>query len=128
MTPQLASGLARCLTDIGLSLGEYMELMEEAYIQTAVELGERECSRATVNHQAQSLARRRLRSYAGAKRLLVLARLGALPWTPMLVQGPPGADPFSAPVVGHPWIVSVDRVCLHARNRRLIRAMRDDCN
>jgi hypothetical protein len=128
MTPQVENALARCLTDIGLSLGEYMELMEEAYIQAAAELGDGDCGRATVNYRAQVLAGQRLRSYAGAKRLLALARPGALHWTPMLVQGPPGADPFSAPVVGDPWIVSVDRVCLHARNRRLIRAMRDDCN
>jgi hypothetical protein len=39
MTPQTEAALARCLADIGLSLGEYMKLMEEAYVQTVVAQG-----------------------------------------------------------------------------------------
>jgi hypothetical protein len=41
MTPQTEAALALCLADIGLSLGEYMEIMEESYIQTIAESGVR---------------------------------------------------------------------------------------
>jgi hypothetical protein len=127
MTPQTEAALALCLADIGLSLGEYMELMEESYIQTIAESGEAHSSRAIIECSAKQLASKRLQSYARAKRRFVLARRGEshrilLP-PPVL----PGGDPISLPAPGFfSMMAAVDRDSLRDQNRRLIREVRND--
>jgi hypothetical protein len=127
MTPQTERALALCLADMGLSLGEYMELMEESYVQTIAESGEAHSSRAVIDYRAQKLAGRRLQSYAGAKRRFVAARLGGSRRTFLPPVVLPGGDPFSLPVLGFFSMMDpVDRDSLRDRNRRLIREMRND--
>jgi hypothetical protein len=127
MTPDTEAALARCLADIGLSLGEYMELMEESYLQTAAVSPEDCLSHAQVDARAKKLASQRLQSYARAKRRYTLTHQGEsrrmfLP--PPLLQA---ADPFSMPVLGGFWIMTpADRDSLRDSNRRLIREMRND--
>jgi hypothetical protein len=127
MAPQTEAALALCLADIGLSLGEYMELMEESYIQTIAESGEAHLSRAVIDCGAKKLARKRLQSYARAKRRFVLARRGEghrifLP-PPVLA----GGDPIPLPAPGFfSMMAAVERDSLRDRNRRLITEMRND--
>lgn len=127
MTPRTEVALARCLSDIGLSLGEYMELMEEAYLQTVAVSRQDDLTRAQVDARAKKLARQRIQSYARAKRRFVLTRRGEnhrifVP-PPILQSG----DPLLMPVVGCFWMTDpVDRDSLRDSNRRLIREMRNE--